>query len=199
MTSLSRARKISIRLSSLLQGYLTGRLDEPGLARKLKALARDIEGDALTNPPAAPDPGVEAQVVRIFKQWRRRMNKTETTKLTDGRRRVILARLKEGYTEEQMLGAIDGCAASEFHMGGNETKTAYNDLTHILRNGEKLEQFQEQREEQDPTSHVDPEIQRLQQLADQALKDGDTDAYNAANAQLSARQATGGQPERAPD
>lgn len=189
--SLSRARKISIRLSSLLHGYLAGRLDDPGLARKLLALARDIEGDALRKPPPAPNPGVEAQLVRIFRHWRGRMNKTEATKLTDGRRRVIAARLKEGYAEPQILAAIDGCAASEFHMGENESRTAYNDLTHILRNGEKLEQFLEQREEQDHTHHEDPEIHRLQQEADQALKDGDTDAYNTANARIGACQAAG--------
>jgi hypothetical protein len=82
-----------------------------------------------------------AAVERIFRYWQKQMNKPHA-KLTRGRERKIIARLDQGYTEEEIKQAIDGCYLSDFHMGRSDRGTAvYNDLTLICRNGSKLEQF----------------------------------------------------------
>lgn len=186
----SRDRKIATRLSSHLHGFLSGGLDDQALAVRLRKLAGDIEKGM---PKAAVNDETNQGIIdRVFHHWLRRMSKPNQTKLTDGRRRVICARLKEGYTEDQILGAIDACSADKFYMGDNDRKTSYNDLTQILRSGEKVEQFLEQRSEQEPTHDLDPEVQRLQEEATEALDMGDTNAYNAANAQLGAIQNTRG-------
>ncbi len=39
--------------------------------------------------------------------------------------------------------AIDGCRASEFHMGNNSHKTTYNDVTLIFRDADHVEKFHE--------------------------------------------------------
>jgi hypothetical protein len=80
-------------------------------------------------------------VADVFEYWRNAMNKTNGAKLTAGRRDKIKARLKDGYTYEQMTRAIDGCLNSPFHMGDNDSGAQYNDITLIFRSGDKLEQF----------------------------------------------------------
>ena len=64
-----------------------------------------------------------------------------TSKLTPKRKKAITARLKEGYTEEQIKQAIDGCRNDPFSMGANDRQKAFNDIELICRTGEKLESF----------------------------------------------------------
>jgi len=86
-------------------------------------------------------------VERLFLLWVREMGKTPSrTRLTPERRRVLRARLRD-YSEETIAQAIKGCALSDFHMGRNERRRRYNDLTLICRNGSKLESFAEMVEE----------------------------------------------------
>jgi hypothetical protein len=80
-------------------------------------------------------------VTRVFKHWCLAMNKKSNTKLTDGRKKSVKARLKDGYSESDIITAIDSCSKSSYHMGKNDTGTIYDDLTLICRNGEKLEGF----------------------------------------------------------
>ena len=77
----------------------------------------------------------------IFDYWVETMGKTAANKLTAGRRKCISARLKEGYTVDQIKLAITGCARSPHHMGQNSEGTIYDDITLICRNGENIERF----------------------------------------------------------
>jgi len=83
----------------------------------------------------------DAIVSEIYNYWFLVMQKDGKTKFTAKRKSKIKARLKEGYTEQQIKQAIDGCAASPYHMGQNDNKTIYNDIELICRSGEKVEQF----------------------------------------------------------
>lgn len=82
-------------------------------------------------------------VLRAFNHW---MAKTEhpAAILTEGRRALIKARLKEGYAVDRIIRAIDGCAASDFHMarGQFQGRRRYDDLNLICRTGAKLEEFE---------------------------------------------------------
>jgi len=80
-----------------------------------------------------------ADVAAVFAYWQTAMNHPQA-KLTPKRRKLIAARLKD-YTLIEIQRAIDGCRASPFHMGQNETGTVYDDIELICRNGEKLESF----------------------------------------------------------
>jgi uncharacterized protein YdaU (DUF1376 family) len=105
---------------------------------------------ALSEPPVptaqftAEETEVErvrtAHVQAVFSHWCRVLDHG-TAKLSPKRSRLIRARLKEGYTVEQLSAAIDGCRASPFHMGQNETGTRYDDLALICRDAEHVEQF----------------------------------------------------------
>jgi hypothetical protein len=191
-TSPSRARKIAIRLSAMLNGFLAEKLDDEALVKHLRKLALDIEGDAVLKPCKPPALLENLSMVQaVFAHWQRRMTKPRA-RLTVGRATAIKARAREGYTEQQMKRAIDACAASEFHMGENDRKVPYNDLTLILRNGEKLEHFLELSTTQNPDVNESTEIQRLQREAADALNRGDTDAYNSTNALIRAARASAG-------
>lgn len=76
----------------------------------------------------------------VFATWVAILGK-QNCKLTAGRSKVIKARLKEGYTVNQLCSAIKGCANSPFHMGMNDRGERYDDLTLICRNGENVEKF----------------------------------------------------------
>lgn len=80
----------------------------------------------------------------LFKYWCDVMGKNiSTSKLTPKRDKAIKARLKEGYTFEQIKAAIDGCRNDSFSMGQNDRQKPFNDIELICRNGEKLESFLE--------------------------------------------------------
>lgn len=94
-------------------------------------------------------PTTVGDVEEIYWYWVTVMGKSGTTRLTDGRKTKIKQRLKN-YSVDDIKKAIDGCAKSEHHMGGNDQGTVYDDLTLICRNDDNLERFR------DTISKVDP-------------------------------------------
>jgi hypothetical protein len=103
-------------------------------------LGGDIGGvsqqEQLVAEEAPKDNGLE-QVRDVFEFWKNTFNRNGRTKLTEGRRRALRARLREGYEADRIKRAILGCAGSDFHVSNGHT-----DLTLICRNGEKLERFE---------------------------------------------------------
>lgn len=83
---------------------------------------------------------------KVFKFWQLTMKKPRA-KLDNSRRSKISARLRDGYTVEQLRDAIAGCALSEWHMGNNPNSRAYNDITLICRDAEKVEGFMQVKSE----------------------------------------------------
>ncbi len=72
---------------------------------------------------------VEMEILECWKEH----HQIPKAQLTPGRQREIRARLKDGYDVEQIKLAIIGCRASKHHMGDNDRKTIYNELSkHIL-------------------------------------------------------------------
>ena len=57
------------------------------------------------------------------------------TKLTPERRRKVQARLRDGYTPDDLCKAVDGCAKSQFHVDGG-----YTTLGTILKSAETVDQ-----------------------------------------------------------
>jgi hypothetical protein len=74
---------------------------------------------------------------RLFAYWQEQCQHPRA-KLTPERARCIVARLKEGYSEQDIRSAIDGAAANAFV---NDDGHKYDDITLICRNGSKLESF----------------------------------------------------------
>ena len=90
-----------------------------------------------TKPPSSGEPD---QAAGVFAYWKRALGHPDA-KFGPERRRKIQARLREGYTPEQLMAAVNGCRASPHHMGVNDTGTIYDSVELIFRNGEKVEYF----------------------------------------------------------
>lgn len=79
-------------------------------------------------------------VEEIFNCWKSTLNHPKSI-LDEKRRKLIIARLKEGFTVEQLKQAIEGIARSEWHMGQNDRHTRYDGLELIFRDAGKVEKF----------------------------------------------------------
>lgn len=80
------------------------------------------------------------QVASVFDHWRQVMSHQKSV-MDAKRRKLIESRMKDGYTEEDLKSAIDGCARSSFHMGDNERQQRYDGLDLILRDAAHVDKF----------------------------------------------------------
>lgn len=93
-----------------------------------------VEAAASTAPP-------EARIARdLFDYWRARCRASSSPqpRFTADRRAKVLARLREGYSPDDIRRAIDGAAVAAFV---DEKGKRFDDLELICRNGSKLESF----------------------------------------------------------
>ncbi len=75
----------------------------------------------------------------IFDYWQKQINKPKAM-YTESKKKFIRARIKEGFTTDQLKNAIDGCAGSAWHMGLHpDNATEYNGIENVFRNAEKTE------------------------------------------------------------
>lgn len=128
------------------QSVISGNPEETQKKANQEPITNNQEPITNINTPQPPKGGELALakpdlVQTVFNHWITVMGKTAATKLTPARRKKVQARLKEGYTVDQLMTAINGCAKSPFHMGQNDQRTVFDDLELICRSGEKVEGF----------------------------------------------------------
>lgn len=82
----------------------------------------------------------ETGVREVFDYWREKLIHPNA-RLDSNRRSKIAARLKDGYTVEDLKSAIDGCASSSWHMGQNPSNKKFDDIALICRDASKVEGF----------------------------------------------------------
>lgn len=83
----------------------------------------------------------EAEPVEvIFKYWQEKHNHPRA-RLDGRRKKLISARIKDGYTVEDLLKAVDGCKLSPHHQGKNESGVKYDDIELICRDGKHVDMF----------------------------------------------------------
>lgn len=176
-------------LAEILARYARG---EP-VADALRALAGAM--DARPEPSPAPSPreapeatqeAAEAPrevAARVFAYWQTRTGRARA-RMTPERATKILARLRQGYSEDDLRAAIDGCVASPFHSGENAQGTVYDDLDLILRNGSTVERFagmargRVRAAAATPATKADERKASMMAEADAALREGRTSDYN---------------------
>lgn len=99
----------------------------------------------------AKAPSTEADLDReIFAYWQAQCHHSQA-KPTSDRLAKIRSRRRDGYTQEQMMRAIDGAAIGAWV---NEHGKRFDDLELILRNGSKLEDFIERANRAAPGGNV---------------------------------------------
>lgn len=121
-------------------------------------------------------------LARVWRHWQEATGH-HRSKLTPERKRAVLARLAQGYTEADIHLAIDGCAGSDFHAG------KHDDLTLICRNGSKLEKFRDMASGSEDWGDYEyteknSEADSLRARIAEAMKDGDHGRYERLNTKL---------------
>lgn len=93
---------------------------------------------------AFPGPSVcEADIKSVFQHWQRVLGK-DRHRLTQKRRKAVSARLRDGFTVQQLCRAIDGMAHDPFHNPKPGTgQRAWNDLELVCRDADHVEKFQD--------------------------------------------------------
>lgn len=77
---------------------------------------------------------------RVFDCWRE-VHGHPRAKFDDKRKRLVRARLKDGYTADELIEAIHGCKRSPFHQGDNKDGTVHDRFDLILRNADQIDKF----------------------------------------------------------
>lgn len=182
-------REIGARLTGLAHAFFVGRLSGRGLILELRAIADWLEGGTKPAKPIKEEVTTHVEG-EIFRYWQAVFSKERAT-FTPERRRVIRARLREGYSPADMRRAIDGCKASDWHNGVNDGGRNYNDIMLIFRNGTKLEGFRDLAKEQgakplavNGSEENDARIEQLAAEGQEALKNRDNHAYNRAQTEI---------------
>ncbi|HDR2009621.1 TPA: DUF1376 domain-containing protein [Acinetobacter baumannii] len=83
-----------------------------------------------------PKESFKEEIQEIFEFWKTTFNKNSRTVLDNKRKTKIQARLKEGYTVQDIKLAITNCSKSEYHLQNN-----FTDIELICREATKLDRF----------------------------------------------------------
>ncbi len=116
----------------------------------------------------------------VFEHWQQRLGHQDA-KFTDDRKAKIVARLREGFTVERLMQAIDGCASSKHNMGENERGRRYDSIDLIFRNAGKVDEFAEMaaRRPGEKPPDVHARTQRIANAQAELAAGGDPDVARA--------------------
>ena len=81
---------------------------------------------------------------RVMEAWVEATGRSAgKVKLNAKRRAAVAARLREGYTEQDLIAAARGIAMSAWHTGDNPDGKKFDDLLVAIRDGERVEKFRD--------------------------------------------------------
>lgn len=80
------------------------------------------------------------EIFDVFDFWKN-ATKHDKAKLDNSRRIKIEARLREGFTTDDLKKAVAGCMRTPFNCGHNAEGKIYDSIDLIFRNAEKVESF----------------------------------------------------------
>lgn len=120
----------------------------------MQTLFEGMEIDTMVKQPnkvAAP----AASVLAVFMHWRNYHSRAFPTP-HDGMKEWhrVAARLKEGYSIDDLCRAIDGMHKSDFHNGNNDRGTKYLSLELCMRDATRVERFLQIDEEHVPNAPI---------------------------------------------
>lgn len=123
--------------------------------KNVKKEKNDKNEKEISNLPAKAG-SAASDIQEAFNCWVQVMGKNTSTKLNKKREAAVRARLKEGYTIEQIKQAIFGCSKTPHNMGINAQRKRWDDLELICRDGNNVERFMD-------NAHNPPAAQPQQQ------------------------------------
>lgn len=102
-----------------------------GIEAVLAALPEDgrpvWDGDEfqLSDPESRRSAPDEDEVLQVLHYWRDKTGRPERTEFTTARLGIVRARLRDGYSVDQLKKAVDGLMLSEWHVEGRYTDTSH--------------------------------------------------------------------------
>ena len=97
------------------------------------AMAPDPSIEPLEEPPVEPS-------MRVFGFWKEHLAHPRAH-FDDKRRKAVSARLRDGYSADDLILAVRGCRLSPHNMGDNDRQEIYDDLELICRDTSHVERF----------------------------------------------------------
>lgn len=99
----------------------------------------------LSSSHGEPDRSVEPErVAQVFAHYRTHHERAHPKPKRESKEwRCIAARLREGYSVDDLRSAIDGCHLTPHNLGENERSTPYLGLELIMRTGSQVTRFRE--------------------------------------------------------
>ncbi|WP_407493696.1 DUF1376 domain-containing protein [Acinetobacter baumannii] len=110
-------------------------------------------------PAEKPKESFKEEIQEIFEFWKTTFNKNSRTVLDNKRKTKIQARLKEGYTVQDIKLAITNCSKSEYHLQNN-----FTDIELICREATKLDRFIGMSGQESNVAHQSSEQPQEQQV-----------------------------------
>jgi ATP-dependent exoDNAse (exonuclease V) alpha subunit len=104
---------------------------------------------ALTDAHNAPDYDHADDIVEIFTFWQKECGHLKT-RMTSDRVTKIRARLREGYTKDELKQAINGAARNPWKIDGR----VYDDIASIFKSGRAVDDMKARGELARPVTHV---------------------------------------------
>lgn len=83
---------------------------------------------------------IDEKIERVFLFWSQTFKKPRA-RLDEKRAKKIGGALRMGYSEADLMTAIDGCKASRWHMGENERHRQYINVELIFRDADHIDAF----------------------------------------------------------
>lgn len=111
--------------------------------------AQRATSGAETVTPMSPDPLVEPSEeplveppaeLRVFQFWQEHLDHPKAH-FDDKRRKAVAARLRAGYSVDDLILAVRGCKLTPHNMGDNERNTVFDDIELICRDTSHVERF----------------------------------------------------------
>lgn len=90
----------------------------------------------------------------VFEHWAQTFRKSKRTVFDEKRKSLVKARLRDGFSIEDLKRAIDGCAQTPFNTGQNDRGERYDDLTLICRDAAHVERFIRNAENPPVSQHI---------------------------------------------
>jgi uncharacterized phage protein (TIGR02220 family) len=161
---------LSPKVEIPLKGKSTRISKKEPLVRKIKDKDIVNEEEPRSQISVEPQSRISNNIQQAFDHWIQVMEKKAgACKLTAKRKSLITARLKEGYTLDDLKQAIEGCRNSKYHRGQNDKGTVYDSIELIFRDGGNVERF---RDGQSTQVAVNPNFgMTAKQAHDQELRD----------------------------
>ena len=176
-------------LLNLVHLLIDDAISDQNLIGRLKAAVKWAEENQTKEPKKtskrkAPTDPTSEEIERVFSYWQTKTNRPKA-KRTVGRIKRIRARLKDGFSVEDLCRVIDFAVQSDFHQGDNENGTRYDWTRNIMGSTEKVEKNLEKVSSKtlQPQSTEKP-TDEIENRMMQALQEGRNDEYNALRAQL---------------